>query len=217
MIKRNLPYTASVATRGEGARMVAPAASRNSDALCNLLVKVAPAQGKALELASGTGQHVAAFAARMPELQWQPTEIDPDRRASIDAYTSNCENVFPAATLDATIPGWHKQFRDQNLIVLINLLHLISRSEAEILLAEAAQALAPEGRLVVYGPFKRKGRLTSEGDARFHEALIRQDPEIGYKDDTQVAGYLKACHLTPVRALDMPANNLVFVAERPAI
>ncbi|TMV09975.1 DUF938 domain-containing protein [Ruegeria sediminis] len=216
MSKRRLPPSASVAEQGEGARLVAPAASRNLGPLCDLLAHVAPAGGRALELASGTGQHVAAFAERLPDFDWQPTEIDPGRRASIDAYAGNLPNVAPAIALDATEPEWGARHGGQDLIVLINLLHLVSLAETETLITETARALAPGGRFVLYGPFMRGGELTSEGDARFHATLTAQDPEIGYKDDFDTIDLMQAAGLDMVEIVEMPANNLALIAEKPA-
>ncbi len=215
MTKRTLPSNASVATQGDGARMIAPAASRNSDALCALLAKMAPASGRALEIASGTGQHVAAFAQTLPNLVWQPTEIDPERRASIDAYATDLSNILPATDLDATSAGWHEAFQEQDLIVLINLLHLISWSETDTFLSEASKALSPTGRLIIYGPFMRDGALTSPGDEKFHEALVSQDPEIGYKNDTEIKACLQRYGLQLLHLVEMPSNNLAFVVQRP--
>ncbi len=215
MTKRNLPASASVATEGEGQKLIAPAAIRNSAALCDLLDRVAPKSGRALELASGTGQHVLAFAQRLQGLDWQPSEITAERRASILAYTQDLPNVAPPIHLNATAQGWRDVVDPQDLIILINLLHLISREEAATLITEASQVLKPGGRLVLYGPFMRSGRLTSEGDQRFHDALILQDPEIGYKDDTQIAALLSDAGLEIVEVAELPANNLAFVAKKP--
>lgn len=157
-MSRKPPSVASIATQGDGARMVAPAAERNVGVLCDLLEQVAPHKGRALELASGTGQHVSAFAARLPGLRWQPTEVDAQRRASIDAYCEGLDTVAPTQELNATRPGWGAVWAGQDLVVLINLLHLISAPEAATLIAEAAAALAPGGRLVIYGPSRRGGR-----------------------------------------------------------
>ncbi|GGH20873.1 Protein of unknown function [Cribrihabitans marinus] len=214
MNRRPLPPQASVATPGEGGRLVAPAASRNAEALGDLLARVAPAQGRALELASGTGQHVAAFAERFPALQWQPTEIAPARRASIDAYCKALPNVAPALELDATRPGWSAEHPGQDLILLVNLLHLISAPEAETLIAEAARALSPGGTLAIYGPFMRSGALTSDGDRRFHAALSAQDPAIGYKDDQDILDLGAAAGLEVAERVEMPANNLALVWRR---
>ncbi|MFY2825626.1 DUF938 domain-containing protein [Ruegeria sp. MALMAid1280] len=214
MTKRPLPSNASVATEGQDGRLIAPAATRNAEALCDLLTQWAPTTGQALEIASGTGQHVSAFAQALLGLHWQPTEVEPDRRASIDAYATDLPNVADAVALDATAQGWHEAFADQNLIVLINLVHLISWQETQVLIAETAQALAPEGRFILYGPFKRSGQLTSDGDHRFHSALVQQDPEIGYKDDKDIAGWMAGQNLIVLDIVEMPANNLAFVAEK---
>ncbi|SLN23951.1 DUF938 domain-containing protein [Ruegeria meonggei] len=215
MTKRPLPSSASVANQGEGDRLIAPAATRNADALCELLCQWAPDTGKALELASGTGQHVSAFAQCLPNVFWQPTEVAADRRHSIDAYAGGLSNVAPAVALNATENGWHQHHGGQNLIVLINLVHLISWQETQTLVGEAAQTLLPGGRFILYGPFKRGGKLTSDGDQRFNDALIQQDPAIGYKDDTDIAGLMTRHGLTILETVTMPANNLAFVAEKP--
>lgn len=216
-MSRTPPSVASIATQVDGARMVAPAAERNMAALCDLLAQVAPHQGRALELASGTGQHVSAFAARLPGLRWQPTEVDAQRRASIDAYCEALDTVAPAQELNATRPGWGADWAGQDLVVLINLLHLISTPEAATLITEAASALAPGGRLVIYGPFMRAGELTSEGDERFHAALTAQDPEIGYKDDFDIIDRMQDAGLEMAEVVEMPANNLALIAEKPRI
>ena len=86
MPRRTPAATASVIRSGPGAKLSAPAADRNVDALCDLLSQYAPSGGAALEIASGTGQHIVRFAATCPHLTWQPTDIDPIRLSSIDAY-----------------------------------------------------------------------------------------------------------------------------------
>lgn len=215
MTRRKLPANASVANEGDGGKLIAPAASRNSAVLCDLLDRIAPRSGNALELASGTGQHVMAFARRIPGVNWQPSEITPERRDSILAYTEGLPNVAKPVHLDATVPGWSADVAQQDLIVLINLLHLISMAETKVLISEAAMALKPGGRLVLYGPFMRSGKLTSDGDKRFHDALNQQDAEIGYKDDRELQQVLLASELGLTELVEMPANNLAFLAKKP--
>lgn len=216
MTGRRLPPMASVASAGEGARLYAPSAERNAGPITEALVGIAPPRGRALEIASGTGQHVVGFARAMPGLVWQPSDIDAARRASIDAHARDCAlpNLRPAITLDATAPGWGAAHAGQSLVVVVNLLHLVSASETRTLLREAARALAPGGRLVLYGPFLRDGRTTSEGDARFHASLVAQDPEIGYKDLAEVGGWLRESGLEPLQAIAMPSNNVMLPARR---
>lgn len=210
-----LPKSASVAVAQRGAKLHAPAAARNAEALVALLQAHAPDAGRALEIASGTGQHVTAFASTLPDLIWQPTEIDRARRASIDAHVAEAgvANVAPAVHLDATTAGWADRYPAQDLIVLINLLHLIPQAAARTLITEAAQALGAGGRLILYGPFKRAGVLTSAGDRRFDADLRNADLAIGYKDDRDMLRWLKDAGLECQR-VEMPANNLAFVARK---
>jgi SAM-dependent methyltransferase len=214
-----LPPSASVAHSVTGAKLHAPAADRNADALLSLLRDHAPKSGRALEIASGTGQHVSVFAKALPDLHWQPTEIDPARRASIDAYVAEAalSNVAPAAHLDAATAGWSASYADQDLILLINLAHLIPETAVRTIIAGVAQALAPGGTFILYGPFKRDGRLTSPGDARFDAQLRAADPAIGYKDADDITAWLGAAGIRVAAPVEMPANNLAFVAGKPAV
>lgn len=205
---------------GEGlgdARLSAPSALRNRDLIAAELVRLAPAAGRALELASGTGEHVVVFAAALPGLTWQPTEPDAARRASIAAWTAaaGLPNIRPPLDLDAARPGWGAARGPVDLVVLVNLLHLISDPEARTVLTEMAAALAPGGRAAIYGPFLRDGAATSEGDAAFHASLRAQDPAIGYKDAAWTAATLAQAGLVPRGTVAMPANNLLLVFERP--
>lgn len=219
MAVRSVPSAASVAHPKDG-KLFAESAARNLAPLCDLLQQVAPPQGRrALELASGTGQHVIGYASRLPNFTWQPSEADPVRLDSINAYiaATDLTNIRTATLLDATAVGWGAGQHPQDLIVLSNLLHLISSAEAQHLIQEAAVALAPQGRLVIYGPFSRGGELTSPGDRSFHCALTAHDPETGYKDDFDVLDWGEAVGLRTAQVVEMPANNLalVFCKEAP--
>lgn len=210
-----LPPSASIATAAEGDKLFAPSAERNLPVITAFLCKIAPPHGRALEIASGTGQHVAALAQALPQIEWFPSELAPDRIASINAYaaSSKLRNLNPATPLNATEQGWSANHTPYDLIHLGNLLHLISTPAAQTLLQEAALALAPSGTLTLYGPFKRAGRLTSEGDAKFDAELRAADSAIGYKDDTWVNEVLTSAGLT-LSVREMPANNLAFIAKR---
>lgn len=214
-MKRKTPEGASFAEASEGAQLFAPSAARNLAPIAGEIAVIAPPKGTALEIASGTGQHIIAHATTHPDIHWQPSEIDEDRIASINAYVqgSNLSNIAPTMELDATAKGWGKNAR-YDLILLSNLLHLISAQEAETILNEAAIALTQGGRFMVYGPFMRGGVLTSEGDLNFHSSLQAQDPEIGYKDGLWIEKTAQATGLTLHRKTEMPANNLAFTFQK---
>lgn len=212
-----LPPSASVAHTDEGEKLFAPSAERNKVALLDVLAAQAPRTGHVLEVASGTGQHISAFATAFPALHWHPTELDAARRASIDAYASDTMlgNIEPAVALDISQAGWGKNHHPKMLILCTNLTHLISTKDTQNMIVEAAKALAPDGKFILYGPFKRGGILTSDGDAGFDAELRGSDPAIGYKDDLDIIRWLRDAGLEQVAVTDMPANNLCFIAGHP--
>jgi hypothetical protein len=196
-------------------RRTAPSATRNAGAILALLARVVPERGRALEIASGTGQHIAAMAAAHPGVIWQPTDVAPENLLSIAAWAAHAglPNLLPPVVLDASAPGWADAHTGQDVIVLVNLLHLISDVAAAHVLEGIAATLAPGGVAMIYGPFLRDGRTTSDGDAAFHASLRAQDAAIGYKDVAWVTGLLAACGLT-IEQVAMPANNLALLARR---
>lgn len=212
----SLPPSASVANHTVDGKLCAPSALRNAPVIVELLQEVVPAKGRALEIASGTGQHVAALATAIPHIDWYPTEIASDRITSIDAYAAQAalDNLRPAQILDAAKQGWATMHLPYDLIYLGNLLHLISLDAATTVLCEAANALTPQGNLVIYGPFKRAGVLTSAGDAKFDAELRAANPAIGYKDDQWMKQILTGAGLHVSLVRNMPANNLAFIANR---
>lgn len=214
----NLPDSASVATPESGGKLFAPSAARNTEPLTKAVADFVPIHGRALEIASGTGQHIVSYAITFPQVTWQPTEIAQDRINSIAAYLSEAAlpNIQTPILLDATTPGWGIRTGPVDLILLSNLLHLISQTEAEVLLSEAAHALAPGGCLVIYGPFTRDGQLVSDGDVQFDASLRAQDPELGYKSDSAIRDFGASCGLIPTETVEMPANNLLLTWRSPA-
>lgn len=197
-------------------KLHAPSAARNAVDLCAAIASIAPNAGDALEIASGTGQHIITFAAAMPNLHWHPSEVEHARLTSITAYTteSGLTNITAPIILNATQSGWSRTTPAKDLITLANLLHLISSAEAETLISEAANTLALKGKFALYGPFKRNGVLTSEGDKTFDANLREHDPETGYKDDQWVIATAKTAGLTHATTIEMPANNLALIFQK---
>ncbi|MBM2575087.1 DUF938 domain-containing protein [Jannaschia sp. Os4] len=190
----------------------APSAERNAEPILAVLDPRLPTAGRVLELASGTGQHVATLAARHPGLTFEPTEPDPLRRMTIDRRCAALPNVAAARDLDVSVAGWGAR-GPWDAVVVVNLLHLISDAEMAVLLDEAARGLARGGLFAVYGPFRRADAPMTEGDAAFDASLRSQDPAIGYKEAEVVESVLAALGLRPER-VEMPANNLMVLARR---
>ena len=106
-----------------------PAAERNKDPILEILRATLPASGLVLEIASGTGQHVTFFAAALPHVHWQPSDPDPDARASISARIAAEGLANVAAPLDLDLlESWPAM--EVDAVITANLLHI---SEPEVL------------------------------------------------------------------------------------
>jgi hypothetical protein len=214
--RTKLPDTASVAVSQGDGRLFAPSAERNSAPIVNLIKRIAPEPGNALEIASGTGQHIVQLALSLPNIIWSPSDVEGERLKSISAWveSENLLNIKPPMYLDATETGWAKSLPKSNFILLVNLLHLISWDETETLISELSIALKTKGIALVYGPFMRNGQLISEGDKNFHNSLIQTDPDIGYKNDLEMLTLFSNSGLVHLETVEMPANNAAFVLQK---
>ena len=54
----------------------APAAERNKQAILEVLQNELSANDVVFEYGSGTGQHLCHFAANLPEILWQPSDLE---------------------------------------------------------------------------------------------------------------------------------------------
>ena len=216
VLRQKLPSTASVVHKTSGGQLHSPAAERNSAQIIELVRSSVPESGNALEIASGTGQHIVELAAAVPGLIWQPSDIDETRLNSIvlRRLAKQLPNLLPPIRLDVTDKGWSSFCPNQDFILLVNLLHLVSEAEVKAIICGISQSLAEDGRSVIYGPFMRDGALSSSGDRCFHQSLIEADPDIGYKDDQWILELFQKHRLATINVIEMPANNLAFVIEK---
>ena len=215
-LRENLPLTASQAENIGKKKLYSASAARNAPIILEVLSQYLPDKGKVLEIASGTGQHCTYFAEAFCNLEWQPSEINPKRLDSIQAYIkeTNQVNINMPLSLDATAENWAKEIDAYNVIIVINFFHLISNKEMKNLIRESSLALQTNSYFVMYGPFMRGGELTSDQDIKFHTSLIECDPDIGYKDDFDILDEIEVNNLSPEAIIEMPSNNLMFIAKK---
>ena len=194
-------------------RLYAPAVVRNSAPILDILRCVLPESGLVLELASGSGEHGAYFAAALPHLEWQPTDRDARALASIDAHRlSGPANLRPAVALDAASAQWPVVRADA--IVCINMIHISPWSACEGLMAGAQRALPAGGVLYLYGPYKQGGRHTAPSNAAFDESLRSRDAAWGVRDLDDVIALAGRHGFAHVETIVMPANNLSVVFRK---
>jgi hypothetical protein len=199
------------------ARRHAPATARNRQPIWDVLQRSLPQGGLVLEVASGSGEHVTYFAgASDPGLIFQPSDLDPAARASIDAWAAalGLSNVRPAIALDAASADWPIPRADA--VLCINMIHIAPWAAAIGLMQGAAHITPAGGLLYLYGPFRRDGRHTAPSNERCDQELRQQNPAWGVRDVEAVAALAAAHGLAPPLVEEMPANNLSLVFRRRA-
>ncbi|MEY4879108.1 MAG: hypothetical protein RJB62_577 [Pseudomonadota bacterium] len=196
-------------------RAHAPATLRNREPILEILQRVLPAKGIVLEIASGTGEHVAYFAPRLsPDLLWQPSDVSADKLNDIDLYAreSRAMNILAALVLDTQDP-WPLHHADA--ILCCNMIHIAPWEAAIGLIEGAARVLPANAPLVLYGPYKRQGEHTAPSNAEFDKGLKARNPRWGLRClDTDVLPLAIANGFRAEEIIPMPANNLAIVLRR---
>ena len=67
---------------------------------------------------------------------------------------------------------------------------------------------------MIYGPFKRGGAHTSEGNATFDASLRARNPAWGYRDVEAVDALGSAHGFVTEEVREMPANNFMLIMRR---
>ena len=196
--------------------LVSPAAARNRQPILEVLRRILPAHGTVLEIASGSGEHAVFFAAALPHLVWQPTDLDPAALRSIAVYRASAglPNLAPPLALDAAASAWPVTGVDA--VVAINMVHIAPWRASEGLVAGAARVLGPSGVLYLYGPYKVDGVHTAPSNAAFDESLRVRNPEWGVRDVAEVRDLAHSHGFTLAERVAMPANNLSLIFRRQA-
>jgi len=196
-----------------------PAADRNKAPILEQLRRVLPASGLALEVASGSGQHVAHFAAALSGWTWQPTDGDARSPASIDAWCEGLANVRPALRLDvldeASVAALAAALPEPvDALYCANMLHISPWATCAALMQLAARHLVPQGLLVLYGPYLEADVITSPGNQAFDADLRERHPSWGIRQLADVLAQAAQVGLHLRERVAMPANNLLLVLAR---
>ena len=194
----------------------APATERNREPIAAVLRDVLRAEGLVLEVASGTGEHAAYFARLFPQLEWQPSDPDPDALTSIEAWAADAglANLREPVELDAAGDTWPLDRADA--LLCINMVHISPWSATQGLLRGAARLLQPGAPLILYGPYRRSDAPTAPSNEAFDRSLKSRDPQWGLRDLDEVAAEAARAGFRLERLVEMPANNLTILFRREA-
>lgn len=187
----------------------------NKSVILEHLQKVFADRERVLELASGTGQHATWFAAHMPWLQWQPTDI-PSNTAVLEprCRTYSGQNLCPVKALDVTDRPWSVDV--PHALFTANCLHIMPYIAVEALFDALGNQAKVDTCLVVYGPFNYGGEYTSQSNARFDQWLAQQHPLSAIRDFEKVDALAQAAGFTLEQDNEMPANNRLLVWRKSA-
>jgi cyclopropane fatty-acyl-phospholipid synthase-like methyltransferase len=199
-------------TSYQGKKRCDPWCERNRQPILEVLQRLLPNTGTVLEIASGSGQHATFFADKLRPLTWQPSDIDPDRLASIRAWVTEAglANLCEPLHLDVLEADWG--VGEVEAIFCANMIHITPWECCLALLAGARRHLVAGGLLILYGPFRINGRHTAESNRRFDKSLRDQNPGWGVRNLDAVCR--AAGGLTMVERVEMPANNQMIVFQR---
>jgi len=198
------------------ARQHSPAAERNRGPILAELQRRLPARGVALEIASGTGQHAAFFAAGLPGWTWQPSDPEPRALASIAAWCAGIVNVRAPIALDVMAADWPGAPQPADAIFCANMLHISPWPSCAALMQGAARHLSPHGLLLLYGPYLVDGEPVAPGNSAFDADLRSRHPAWGLRRLADVLAQAGEVGLQLRERVSMPANNLLLVLVRTA-
>jgi hypothetical protein len=212
-----------------------PSCERNRDPILDVLREHFADRRRVLEIGSGTGQHAAHFAAAMPWLTWQcsdvadnlpgiqmwldeaglpntpmPLELDVMRWPWRAGPHPPCGHLLPPAgdgndSVDAQ--GFDAAFS-------ANTLHIMGWPAVEAFFRGLDSVLAADATLIVYGPFNDDGRYTSDSNRDFDAWLKARDPQSGIRDAAAVDALARAIGLRRIDDVAMPANNRCLIWQR---
>ncbi|NVK56442.1 MAG: DUF938 domain-containing protein [Alteromonadaceae bacterium] len=169
---------------------------------------------KVLEIGSGTGQHAVHFAANLPHINWQTSDV-PEHHEGIKQWLKE-------AALPNLLPPFALKIGEQSIpqagydaIYSANTAHIMFADEVALMMAQISTALPPGGVFCQYGPFIQDGRFSSASNEAFHYNLLSRGLG-GFKPIEQLIEWA-GNELLLTKILPMPANNLCLLWQKQPI
>ncbi len=191
-----------------------PAAERNAGPILAELQRLLPPSGVLLEVASGTGQHAAAFSTGLPGWTWIPSDVETTAFGSIRAWCVGRPNVRATLQIDVLHRCWAGVPQLVDAIFCANMIHIAPWACCLGLFEGAVRHLAPLGTLITYGPYLEDEVPTSPGNLAFDADLRARNPAWGLRRREVVQAVAAGVGLVLRERVAMPANNLLLVWGR---
>jgi SAM-dependent methyltransferase len=191
-----------------------PAAERNKEAILAALNECVPSTGKVLEIASGTGQHIVHFAKALGDLDWLPSDPNPDFRVSIQTRIGNEKLGNVASPLDLDVMSSPWPVAQADMVLCSNMLHVAPWEAAKALIKGTEEILTDVGVLFLYGPYRRDGTHTAPSNEAFDAQLRQKNSDWGVRDLESLEKLGQSVGLSLDEVVEMPANNFSLIFRR---
>jgi hypothetical protein len=193
--------------------VTAEASERNKGPILEVLRQEFAASRSVLEIGSGAGQHAVHFAAQLPQLTWQPSEVAALLPGLAERIRlAGAANLREPLALDVREVPW--PVTPVDAIFSANTLHIMGWSAVQDFFRGPA-VRSPAAVLCVYGPFNYAGRYTATA-MRNSTPSSRRGPHSGIRDFEALDALARAQQLTLSADHAMPANNRTLVWRRRA-
>lgn len=197
-------------------RLSSPSAGRNRQVIAETLAEIMPHGARVIEIASGTGEHALSAVTVRPDLIWQPSELDPQSRQSVDAWALDASGrIAPCLEIDVTDPEWTNPLPDFDALFCANMIHIAPWQACLGLFEGGADLLVDGGLVCLYGPFL-EGNATAPSNLEFDKSLKSRNAEWGVRALDDVVEQAHRSHFQMTQRLKMPANNLMLVFTKGA-
>jgi hypothetical protein len=201
-----------------------PSTARNREPILEVLRRVLPARCTMLEVASGSGEHAVFFATALPGLVVQPSDPEPQARASVDAWRGEqladghadvAARIRGALDLDVSLDGWHTAVGDAvDAVLAVNMIHIAPWQACVGLFRGSAALLGKGAPLVLYGPYRQDDVVTAPSNEAFDAQLRARDPGFGLRRLQDVSAVADDAGFALAEVVSMPSNNLTVVFRR---
>lgn len=206
--------------------MIYPAANRNKEPILQVLKRfissdtdnIEEESPLFLEIASGSGQHLAHFAPWFPGVKFQPTEVDENLFGSISYYANHCptKNILQPMLVDICNKFSCYGFNENSIDYMYNanMIH-ISPYECTVGLFEnAGTYLKNDALMITYGPYSKDGVITPQSNIDFDASLRARDPSWGVRDITALIKLGEENSMSLIDTIEMPSNNKILIWKK---
>jgi cyclopropane fatty-acyl-phospholipid synthase-like methyltransferase len=194
-------------------RLYFPATERNRQVILETLRPRLEQAQQVLEVAAGSGEHMAFFAQQLPQVHWTPSDPVPEHRLSQADWCQDLTNVGPPLELDCLHLPWNCP-HPFDAMLAINLLHIAPWSACPGLFQAASDWLKPQGWLYLYGAYLCDDVPTAPSNLAFDESLRWQNPDWGLRRLEEVCEVAEQFGFRLQERHFMPANNLSLFFQR---